>query len=177
MSQTAINKAGQPVAIAGLLSDNGEGVDIVSRFNNASAEIPFGSGVKLGTEKHGVILPSAATDVVQGIVVWSRNHQPGTNGDLGTTGLKQNAGLQLIRKGRIWVPIDAGVSSITIGSRGWCRAVSDGSGNTVLGRWAAAQDSTNNIDCTKQCVFVSALQLAADGTKIAELEVDFTNKP
>jgi len=176
MSQTSINKAGQPVAVAGQLSDNGEAVDIVSRFNDAATEIPFGTGVKASTSKHGVIQASASTDVTEGIVVWSRNHQPGTNGDLGTTGLKQNAGLQILRKGRIWAQIDAGVVTITpYTDRGYNRCVSNG-GNTVLGRWSNASDSTNSIDNTKQTQFVSGLQLAADGTKIAELEVDFTVK-
>ena len=52
--QTTINKAGQPVAVAGQLSDNGEAVDVVSRFNEeASAEIAFGVAVKPGSSRRG----------------------------------------------------------------------------------------------------------------------------
>lgn len=179
--QTSINKAGQPVAIAGYVSDNSE-ADIVSRFNADVVQMPFGTGVKAATSLHGVLQPAASTDVVEGIVKWGANHFPqnaaATIGDLGTTGLVPNSGLQILRRGRIWVYLDPGLSSITpYTDRGWCRCVVNG-GNNVLGAWSNAQDSTNNIDCTKGSQFVSGLFTSADGTtKIAELEATFNIKP
>ena len=60
--------------------------------------------------------------------------------------------------------------------RAYCRCASNGS-NTKIGYWSNASDTTYSIDCTKMAVFVSGLRYSADGLKIAELEVDFTNKP
>jgi hypothetical protein len=185
--QTSINKAGQPVGFPGQLSDSMEGVDVVSRFNQeAAAQMPFGIGVKPGTVRDGVKLPAAQADVIEGIVKWGANHMPanaaGTIGDLGATGLLPKAGLEVVRRGRMYVVVDpgiaAGAGAITpYVDRGYCRAVVNG-GNNVVGAWTNAADGVNTIDCTKQVQFVSDVRLAADGvTKMAEVEVSFNNKP
>jgi hypothetical protein len=182
MPQTTINKAGQPVAVAGQLSDNMEGVDVMSRFSaESSNQIPFGTGVKAATSLRGVLQPTASTDRIEGVVKWGANHFPanaaGTIGDLGTTGLLPKSGFGVLRRGRIYAYLDPGLSSITpYTDRGWCRCTVNG-GNNVIGAWSNAQDGTNNIDCTTGTQFVGPLFTSADGTtKIAELECDFTNK-
>lgn len=183
--QTSINKAGQPVGFPGQLSDSMEGVDVLSRFNQeAAAQMPFGIGVKPGTVRDAVKLPAAQADVIEGIVKWGANHMPanatGTIGDLGATGLLPKAGLEVVRRGRMYVIVDPGlaVGAITpYVDRGYCRAVVNG-GNNVVGAWTNAADGADTIDCTKQVQFVSSVFLAADGvTKMAEVDVDFVNHP
>lgn len=184
MSQTSINKAGQPVAVAGQLSDNGEVVDLVSRINaEASAVLPFGIGAKAGTSRNGVNKPSTTADVIEGVVVFDFSHQPGATGDVDQTqtppGLKPNAKFNLLRKGRIWVPLDSTVTVITPNSdRTFLRVVSHVGVGTVVGYWTNVSDPGDTIDLTKVGVFVSGLQTSADGTTlIAEAEFDFTSKP
>lgn len=181
--QTSINQAGQPVGVAGQLSDNMEGMDIVSRFNQeASANIQFGIGIKPGAARDGVKLLTANTETVEGINIWGFNHEVGANGDLDQTavtgGLRPKASMQVLQRGRCYVVVDAGVSSIIPNvDRGYIRCVANG-GNTVIGAFSNISDSTNSIDSTKQVIFRSNIFTAADGvTKIAEVDVDFVNKP
>lgn len=180
--QTSVNKAGQPIAVAGQISDNNDVTDIVSRFSqetSASAVIGFGLGVKPGAARDGVRILTASTEIVTGLTVLSFNHSPGATGDLDQTlgGLKPNSGLQLMKGGRMYAQIDAGVTSIAPNvDRAYVRCVSNG-GNTVIGALSNASDSTNSIDCRGQILFTSNIFTAPDGTKIAEVEVDFTNKP
>lgn len=182
MSQTSVSSTGQAVGVAGQLFDNAEVVDVVSGFSEeASAQIPFGVGLKQGAADQGVLNMAGSTDVVAGISVFGYNHMPanaaGTIGDLGTTGLLPKAGLQVLRKGRILALLDAGVASVAVGDRAYVRYSANG-GNTVLGAWSNATDAGHNTDMTKVGVFVSSMSTAADGTsKLAVLEVDFTNKP
>lgn len=178
--QTSINKAGQPVAFAGLVSDNGP-KDIVSRFNAGSAEIPFGCACKVGAARNGVVLPSSDADVIDGFSVWGFNHMIGANGDLDAPsgGLRQNAGLQVIRKGRIYLVVDSTVVSITPNvDRAYVRGVSHAGVGTIVGAVTNAADSGYTIDYRRNLLFVSGLFLSADGvTNIAEVEVDLTISP
>lgn len=177
MSQTSVSASGQAVGVAGQVFDNAEVKDIISAFSEeVSAEIAFGSGVVHGVNDQGALIPTLAADKTMGVVAWGMNHMPGANGDLGTTGLKPKAGLQVMRKGRILVQLDVGVVSVTpYTDRAYLRWAANG-GNTVLGRWGKASDA-GNIDLTAAAVFVSSIQTFPDGTKGAVLEVDFTNKP
>lgn len=183
MSQTFINPAGQPVAVAGQLSDNMEGVDVVSRFNEeVTSALQFGIGVKPGTYRDGVLLPTATSSVIEGVNTWGINHLPGASGDLDQTstppGVKPKGGLKVLQRGRIWVLLDASVTTIVPNvDRAYCRALPNG-GNTVIGTFAPADDAGFMVDCTKQAIFRSGVFTAADGvSKIAELEGDFVNKP
>lgn len=184
MSQTVVQPTGQPIAVAGQLSDNQEAPNIVSRFNEeASAALQFGIGVKPGTARDGVKLPSATSSVIEGINLFGFNHLPGASGDLDQSstppGVKSKGSLKILQGGRAYVLLDAsGISSIAPNvDRGYCRATTNG-GNTVIGAWNNADDSGHMVDCTKQSIFRSGLFTSADGvSKIAELEVDFVNKP
>lgn len=180
MSQTSIAKTGQPIAVAGQLSDSHKGTDTVSRFSGeASAVIPFGVGVKPGTTFRKVLLPTASSSIIEGIVRFGYGHVPGATGDLDQTlgGLKPNAGMDVVRRGRMYVLVDANVTTITpYSDRGYCRFESS-SGATVVGAWRNTDDS-HVVDCSKAVQFVSPLFTAADGSsKIAEVQVEFTIKP
>lgn len=159
---------------AGMRSSQNPG-DLVDTFRNveSSAEIAFGLAVCFDlstpvTDKDA-LLPAAETNKVAGIVLHSHSHSNGTGGDLGTTGLKVGALMDVMRRGRVWVYCRLATA---VGDRLWVRAVSGG-GAEVLGGIENADDSTDMIDCTKQGVFVSS----CDAGGFAELEVDFTNEP
>lgn len=182
MSQTVIQKYGYPVAVAGQLSDNMEGVDVVSRFNQDVVQLPFGTAVKAGTAERSAKALAANTDIVQGFVKWGTDHFPanasGSIGDVGATGLLPNAGLEIVRRGRMYCVVDPSIVTITpYSDRCFIRCTVNG-GNNVIGAVSNVADGANNIDCTKQAQFVSGIFTAADGvTKIAEVEVSFNNKP
>lgn len=177
--QTSVSRSGQSQAFAGMNGDIGATRDLSAFNSEASAEMRFGIGVKPSGAR-GALLPTAVSSRIAGVVLQNANHQTGTNGDLGTTGLKANADLTLRRSGTVWVLVDAGqaVGDFTPGiTPGWCRYETDGGSNTIVGAWRGADDS-HSIDCSKQATFVSSVILAADGVSlIALLEVDFANKP
>lgn len=173
--QTTISRSGQPAAFAGLPAD-GSIKDDVSAFNlEASLEMPFGIGVKWSGER-GALLPSAANSVMKGINLFNANHQTGVDGDLGTTGLKPKAALNIRRFGRLWLLVDVGIAvdTFTPGTtRGYCRFETDGGSNTQRGTWRHTDDG-HVVDCTSQVLFISKVILSANGVdKIALAQVDF----
>lgn len=154
-------------AIEGALADNGPH-DIIPLYNEeASASIAFGRAVKQGTTDDGALLPAAETDKIVGITVHSDQYAAE---ELDSTGMKADAVMSVLRKGRIWAMAR---TAVTPGDRLWVRAVSSGTGFETLGGLEDADDSTDTIDCTAQGVWRST---AAQGA-LAILEVDFTNKP
>lgn len=189
MSQNSVTSAGMAIGVAGQIADSGPH-DIVSGFNQAAAQMPFGYGVRDGTVKDSYVLATGFSGVypVAGINVFDFNHQkigaadPGGTyaGDLGASGLVQYAGLQVGRKGRYLVPVEAAPS---IGDGAWCRGVA--TGNLGVGIWRGAArgaagplSASYHVDCSKQGVFRSSSYTAADGTTlVAILEVDFTSSP
>lgn len=183
MSQTSVSASGQAIGVAGQVFDNAEVQDIVSGFSEeTSLQIAFGTGVMHGTADQGVVTAATGggSGIIMGVSVFGFNHFPanaaGTIGDLGTTGVLPKGGLQVMRKGRILAKVGADVTSITpYTARGFLQVSTNG--NNVAGDWVTATDASN-VDATKQAQFVSSLFTAADGTtKVAVLEVDFTNKP
>jgi len=196
MAQTTVSAGGQSIGVAGQLADSAEGRDVVSGFNKeATAQIPFGFGVRVqpGSNGDGFLLATgfsggAPGTEVAGINVFSFNHfkqgaaDPLGNfaGDLGGSGLLPNAGLQVLREGRVLVPVEI---NVVAGDRAWCRGIATGTTSNTAGIWSgtgynvAGAGSSYMIDCTRQGVFRSGTYTAADGvTKVAVLEVDFTNK-
>lgn len=157
-------------AIAGMLADSGEDATIRSYFNaEASAECAFGRAVKFGATDDAALLPSVETDKILGIVLYSSRYDNGTNGELGTTGLKPKAMMDILRKGTLWVVVEDGCAP---GDRLWIRAVAGGDPE-FLGGCNNADDSTDMVDCTKQGLWMSTA--AAGG--LARLAVDFINEP
>lgn len=154
--------------IAGQLADSGFH-DIVAMFNREdSAQMSFGRAVKFGstTDTTSAVLPTAETDIVAGIVIFSYEYAPGL--DLGDDGILPDRPIQVLRKGRVIVELE---DAVTIGQRGWVRAVA--TGDELLGGVLPADDGTDTIDCTNQIVF---LESGATGDLVM-VEVDFTNRP
>src|SRR5688572_679021 len=109
MSQTSMSAGGQAIGVAGQLADSGED-DILSGFNDASAQMPFGYGVRFSTSREGYVLATGFSNVVpvQGVNLHGYNHSKAGAadangnfaGDLGASGLLENADLSVLRKGR-----------------------------------------------------------------------------
>lgn len=154
--------------IAGQLADSGAH-DIVAMVNReASASMAIGRAVKFGstTDPTSAKLCAAETDIVAGILLHSYEYDP--TYDLDSTGVKAGRPIQVLRKGRCIVQLE---DAVTIGQRGWVRAVA-GVGE-LLGGILPADDSTDTIDCTGQIVFLEA----GSAGDLVMVEVDFTNRP
>lgn len=188
MSQTSVGAAGQAIGVAGQVADSGPN-DILSGFNDSSTQMPFGYGVRFSTARDGYVLATGFSNVVpvQGVNSFGHNHMKAGAadaagnfaGDLGASGLLQYAGIQVLRKGRVLLPVEAAPN---IGDRLWCRGVATGS--LTAGSWRGAAvgsaplSASYHVDCTRQGVFVTSSFTAADGsTLVAYAEVDFTTLP
>lgn len=100
MPQTSVLDS-PAVGFAGMLVDSSES-DVASYVNEeASAEIPFGVMVQQGTLDTDALLVAVQTDIPIGVVVHS--HAYAKDDELGTTGLKPNVTLGILKRGVIWV--------------------------------------------------------------------------
>lgn len=144
-------------------------LSVVMRNDEASAEIAFGRAVNFGstTDELSALLPDNAADVIAGIAAHSHAHHKDES--LGDTGVKPGHSFNVLRKGRILVTCPSGCS---VGDRLYVRQNVTGGGSEVEGGLEDAADS-DNIDCTNAGIWMTS---AAAG-ELAELEVDFTNKP
>lgn len=88
---------------AGSLPDAAHQTQHVRAFVNeeAASEIAFGVMVKQGTADDDAKLMAAQADHLVGIVVRSQAYSK--DEELGSTGLKPNVSMSVLRKGRIWV--------------------------------------------------------------------------
>lgn len=191
MSQTTVSAGGAAIGDAGDPADAGP-KDQLSGFNGEAAQIPFGYGVAVKTLANSFYgLPTGMTNAypVGGVFLRRANYQPQitlqngqTIGDLGASGIVQNAPMNVGIKGRFLVPVEV---AVTRGQRAWCRGVATGS--VTQGSWRAADPgavplggsvalgASYFIDCTRAGVFRTASFTAADGTTlVAILEADFT---
>lgn len=185
MSQTTINAGGQAIGDAGDPADSHPN-EFTSGFNEENVQMPFGYGVRYGSARDFYKLASGFSGVlpVQGVLVRRANYQQSitlpngqTVGDQGGSGLVQYAPLNVLRRGRVLVPVE---STVTLGQRAWCRGVATGA--LSRGSWIGAADgsaplgASYHVDCSKQAVFVSGSFTAADGsTTVAILECNFVN--
>jgi hypothetical protein len=168
MSVQTTYETTMPTRIAGQLADRGS-ADVMTMYNReASAEIPFGRAVKFGstTDPTSAVCPTAQPDLVAGIVLHSYQYAPGL--DLGDDGILPDRPMQVLRRGRVCVLLE---DAVTVGARGWVRAVAAGA--ELLGGILPADDGTDTIDCTGQIVFLEA----GDPGDIVIAEVNFSAKP
>ena len=187
MSQTTVTAGGQAIGDPGQIDDGGLVTDVVSGFNENAVQMPWGYGLRQGTTADFYALASGFSGVLPcvGVNAYSSSHQPAITlgngqviGDLGASGLNQNASLRVMRKGRVIVPVEG---TVTLGHGAWCRGGATGS--LTQGSWLGAArggagplGASYHVDCSKQARFVSGTSTASDGTtSVAILEVDFTN--
>lgn len=184
MSQTTVSAGGQAVGFAGQLLNPQDSL-IVSGFSReATARIPFGGGVmnKAGEER-GYLNPTGASGTMEitGVVGFGYDYARAgaldsanaNSGNLGATGVIPAAPINILRRGRIRVPV---AYDVRVNDRAFCYVVS--TGTIMQGVWAGTNLGGSYVrDCSTQGVFRSATFTSADGvTKVAVLEVDFVNK-
>lgn len=186
MSQTSVTAGGPYSAIAGQLGDSAN-PRIDSGINAATGvQMPFGYGLRDGSGEREYLLPTGFSGVVPvvGINLHGLNHLAAGvadpngrfDGDLGGSGLRLWADLDVLRQGPVWLPVEA---AVTKGQRGWCRGIPTGS--LTEGSWLGAAaggagplGASYHIDCSRQVQFRSASATSADGTSLVALaEVDF----
>jgi hypothetical protein len=164
--QTTYNQE-PAIGFEGMLADTSPSTIDTGVNVEETASIPFGVAVCFagGANEKGVKLPSTADDidVVWGIALHSQAYG---RSDLDTDGIKPEATLNILRKGRVKVKCENGCNP---GDRLFIRAVATGSER--LGALRSAADASDCIDSTNQGVWMT--KASADG--IAWLEVDFTN--
>lgn len=177
--QTTILAAGQPAAFAGLCTHKLDSLSAVSR--EVSANIQFGLGVKPGVKLKEMLLPTASSSVLLGVLVQNQVYAPNTFGEIdqtsATKGLIPSTIGEVLATGRAWVIVDADTSITPNVTRAYWRFESDGASNTVVGTFRHSDDG-HVVDTTKQVKFISGVFTAADGvTKIAEVAIEAYNKP
>ena len=184
MSQTDYNQ--QARAFNGLLADLGY-VDILSRANEESSNVPFGVAVKSGSADDKFLLPVAAGDKVLGITVHSHaldNREVTTDQDVPTQRVAS-----ILRSGRVFVNPEVavsendpvyvrfadGVADVTRTQKGSLTNIDD-SGTAFLlkgARWAkdGAQDTPTEVELKGQLGESSAEQFRID---VAQVTADTT---
>lgn len=147
MSVQTTYSTNMSAAFAGMrASYNAGDVVVPMRNNEASAEIAFGRAVKYegSTDDDGALLPTAETSKIAGIVLHRHGYTVGSAGELGTTGLKPGAIMEVMKRGEIWAICEDGCAP---GDKLWVRAVAGGDPE-FLGGLNSADDSTDMVDCT-----------------------------
>ncbi len=178
-AQTVILPYGQPFGYPGQLSAPGSQYDSQSGANKeASASMRFGCGVKPGVNVKEVLLPTANSSILAGVLLNQMVYAPGTFGNVSATGIIPNTVGEFITEGRCYVEV---ASDTVAGNdvRGyWCFETA---GNSVIGQFRDTDDG-HVVDTTKQVVFKgtpfhSADVLEGGTTMICEAYISISNKP
>jgi hypothetical protein len=177
-AQTTILAAGQPAAFAGMCTQKLDSNSAASR--ETSLNIQFGLGVKPGVKVKEMLLPTASSSILLGILLQNQVYAPGTFGEIdqtGTTkGIIPNTMGEVLTEGRAWVIVDGDASITPNVTRAYWRFETDGASNTLVGTFRHTDDG-HVADVRGQVLFVSGVFTAADGvTKIAEVVVSRSNK-
>jgi hypothetical protein len=159
-------------AFAGMLADNSDN-DIISRTSSeVSAEMPFGVCLAKGATDGTALLPATIDDELIGVLLHSHAYEPDSAtspGDLGTTGVKPKAGLNLLWRGRMWVTVEQAVNQY---DPCFVRFVANGAGKLQPGAFRKDSDGGTAINCQAVAKFVTS-QATIGG--LAMIQVDFTN--
>lgn len=151
-------------AVAGMLGDLGTW-DIISSVNQeSSASMPFGTVVKWGTAERTSKILSASTDMLQGIVIRRHWYDRILELDADADGVKAGVRIDVLRKGRIWVPTE---TAAALTADIFVRYAGTGTKGAV--RNAAVGGETIDIST------IAKVMSPASGSGLVELDVDFTN--
>ncbi len=134
---------------------------------NESADMPRGRVVTRdtgGTTDRSVKLPNGAAQEVMGITGFSHFSESFDTALAGDDAIKQNEAANLLRKGTVWVTVEA---AVVAGDPVFFRHTAGG-GGSVLGRFRNDAD-TASADQIASARFVTT-QAAADG--IAKVEIN-----
>ncbi len=164
MGQQTSLKTVQDLAFAGKIVDL-KNHDIESHVSEeSSAEMPFGVMLKSGTLADQALLVAAQADksLWAGVLVHSAHYNK--DNQLGTTGVKPNQPLNVMRRGTIWVTTEDAVTALSDPVR--VRAVATGA--EEAGAFRTAADGTDTVDIS---AFARWRSLAGAG-ELIKLEFD-----
>lgn len=157
--------------LAGDSADVGIKDDAASYNAEASASMPFGVFVKLGTGGAGHKLLAAVTDIPDGVTLLkTAEYDKVRDMETSTGNLVAARQVPIRRKGRLWVRVEG---TIAIGDRPHVRCAT-GSGGSIMGVSRAAAVAGETRDCTMIGQFRSANITDPNGVNVAVLEVDMT---
>lgn len=141
--------AEQDAAFAGMLADTGRLTDRAPYVQGeATAEIGFGYGVAEGTAApqagglNGAILPVDANSVFAGVLQHAYDYDSRT--ELGTTGIKPGAALNVLKKGRVWVYTEGTIAKGA--TLFWRHTVGTDADLNRVGRFRADLDTNKAIE-------------------------------
>jgi hypothetical protein len=120
--------------------------DVLTYANGeATLNLDFGLMVMQGTTDKTAKAVSGAGAVMLGPIVHSHVYDNGPNGELVTggaqPGLRPNAHLGILNKGRIWVKVE---EAVLVNDQAFVRFVAGG-GGTILGSWRKSADTASAV--------------------------------
>lgn len=125
------------IGFAGQIADEAPRY-IDSAINKAAAAIPFGIGVKKGTNEDEAVLLAATGDVLIGIAV--HRHDVNTIGSsawAADAGIPVNDRFDLMKRGVVYVKVE---EAVVQGDKAFVRFAA-GAGGTQLGAWRKSADT------------------------------------
>ncbi len=164
-------KTKMAIAFAGMLADN-TNTETDSYVNEeASDEMAFGTLVKEGAVQNGaLILDTPATDITKLAGIVRHQHAYAKDTELGTIGLKPKTTLGILKRGKIYVTVDAAVtplSAVRVYADTNAGAVGAASGP---GTFCTIAVANHTINCSKFMKFRGT----TTGAGVVELAVDMT---
>lgn len=173
VNEINLSYAEQTVGFPGQLADLSPSTKESMVQGEASAEIPFGAGITIGTvgdistvaSPTTAVLPSSSESDFEGVVLHSHSYVPaaGYGAELGTTGVKPKAMLSILRKGRVYVQVE---DAVTAGAQAYLRYTDNG--DLKKGGWRSDDDSSK-ARLIRGAMFRSSA--AAGGIAILEVDV------
>ena len=160
MPQTTTNDA-PAAAFAGLRGDGAPHYARSKVSEEASAEIPFGVMVGAGSADDGCLALAAVTDKLAGVVVHS--HAYNKDNELGSTGLKPDVTVSVLRKGTIWDDVE---EAVAVGGTVLVRAVA--TGGEQAGEFRTTADASDLIDISANASWLTS----TSGAGLALLSID-----
>lgn len=150
----------QAVAFAGMKVDLTD--DYVRSYANteASAEMPFGVMLALGTGEQDAILPASGTAKLIGVLLHSHDYG---DRDVGTTGVLPKGALSVLSRGTVWVTVE---EAVAVGDRPFIRFAT-GAGGSQKGAWRKSADTATALEL-KGGRYVTA----ASANGLAQVEFD-----
>lgn len=158
--QTSVSNR-MAVGFPGMISDASRNTNLATYTSEeAAAEIPFGVFVKEGTLRDQMLLLTAITDRVAGVLVQSHGHAK--DNELGTTGVKPKCTGSVMTAGRCFVYVE---EAVTRASKVLIRAIAAGAEKAGATRDTA--DAADLIDASAWARFVD------DTTGAGFVEIEF----
>lgn len=155
-----------PQGLAGQIVDSLDS-DCLSIVSADTLDMPFGVMVAKGNSDVNGILPNGSGIIPIGVLALSFVYDNGPNGSLSAVGLRPQAMMNVMRRGRIWVLVE---ENVTAYDRAFIRFTA-GAGGTQLGAFRKSADSASALDVTKKCQYLTS----ATAGNLAVLDVDMLN--